>query len=163
MRPVKIVSGGQTGADRAALDFALESEIACGGWCPGGRLAEDGRIPDRYPLRETPGPEAPPRTRRNVEDSDATVVFNAPGGAFSPGTMLTIQCCKDARKPCIVLAGFPDAAADAAALREFLTRSNPAVLNVAGNRESGTPGIYSHVLFTLRRTFGREMKNGGIG
>ncbi len=146
---VKVVSGGQTGADRAALDFALAREIECGGWCPRGRVAEDGAIPAKYPLRETPEPTYPPRTRRNVEDSDATVIFDAASVAPSRGTKLTINCCKSAGKPFVVLSAFPDVAVDAEALAAFLAKIRPQVLNVAGNRESGTPGIYAHVFAVL--------------
>src|SRR6266571_9073801 len=71
----KIVSGGQTGVDRAALDVALELGIPCGGWCPRGRRAEDGIIPERYPLIETPTTAYPQRTERNVRDSDGTLVL----------------------------------------------------------------------------------------
>ena len=146
---MKIVSGGQTGAHRAALDFALERGIECGGWCPKGRLAEDGPIPSRYPLRETASADYPPRTRANVEAADATIVFDAPGRKPSRGTQLTVRCCREAGKPHIVLVGFPDAATDVAALKSFLAEIRPATLNVAGNRESGTPGIYEHVRAVL--------------
>jgi hypothetical protein len=64
----KIVSGGQTGVDRAALDVALELELPCGGWCPKGRRAEDGRIPDRYPMEEASSPDYRVRTELNVFD-----------------------------------------------------------------------------------------------
>ncbi|MFO1447920.1 MAG: putative molybdenum carrier protein [Opitutaceae bacterium] len=75
---LRIVSGGQAGADRAALDVALEVGLDCGGWCPQGRIAEDGTIPDRYPLHETASAEYPPRARANVEMADATIIFDAP-------------------------------------------------------------------------------------
>ena len=142
---LRIVSGGQTGADRAALDVALELGLACGGWCPNGRLAEDGTIPNWYPLRETASAEYPPRTRANVEEADATIIFDAPGGRPSRGTALTVRCCKAAGKPHLVLNDFPDVQADVAKLSAFLAQVQPTTLNVAGNRESGTPGIYQHV------------------
>src|SRR5215217_2323846 len=84
---MKIVSGGQTGVDRAALDVALELGIECGGWCPAGRQAEDGPIDARYPLRETPSADPAQRTEWNVRDSDATLLLTT--GAASPGTELT--------------------------------------------------------------------------
>jgi hypothetical protein len=74
--PNKIVSGGQTGADRAALDWALAHGVECGGWCPKGRRAEDGVIPIAYPLTETPSSDYAQRTEWNVRDSDATVIFS---------------------------------------------------------------------------------------
>jgi putative molybdenum carrier protein len=76
MKPIKIVSGGQTGADRAALDWALARGVPCGGWCPKGRKAEDGPIDLKYPLKETPSSSYLQRTEWNVRDSDATVVFS---------------------------------------------------------------------------------------
>jgi hypothetical protein len=72
----RIVSGGQAGVDRAALDWAIARGIPHGGWCPAGRIAEDGMIPERYQLRETASPGYRERTRRNVEDSDGTLILN---------------------------------------------------------------------------------------
>jgi hypothetical protein len=74
MKSIKIVSGGQTGADRAALDWALAHSVACGGWCSKGRKAENGPIDPKYPLKETPSDVYIQRTEWNVRDSDATVV-----------------------------------------------------------------------------------------
>lgn len=79
MKLIKIVSGGQTGADRAALDWALAHGVPCGGWCPKGRKAEDGPIDLKYPLKETPSSSYIQRTEWNVRDSDATVVFSNRG------------------------------------------------------------------------------------
>lgn len=151
---LRIIAGGQTGADRAALDVALERGLDCGGWCPKGRLAEDGTIPSKYPLRETSSAEYPPRTRANVQEADATVIFDAPG-KVSRGTALTVRCCKAANKPFLVLSGFPDVQADVAQLAAFLTKVQPNALNVAGNRESGTPGIYLHVRQVLTVCLGK--------
>src|SRR3989442_8006923 len=86
-RPVEIVSGGQTGVDRAALDTALALGLTCGGWCPRGRRAEDGPLPARYPLRETPSASYPERTEWNVRDSDGTLVLHH--GRLRGGTALT--------------------------------------------------------------------------
>ena len=93
-----IVSGGQTGADRAALDFAIAHHIRHGGWCPKGRLAEDGRISSIYQLRETPSDRYAERTEWNILDSDATVVFSVSTEVYS-GTALTLQLAKRLGKP----------------------------------------------------------------
>lgn len=133
----KIISGGQTGVDRAALDVALELGIPCGGWCPKGRRAEDGRIPDRYPLRETPWSGYPQRTGWNVRDSDGTLVLTA--GPADRGTALTVRLAERMRKPNLQI----DLTAEtsAAAVREWAAAHGVRVLNVAGPRESSTPGI----------------------
>ena len=103
----KIVSGGQTGVDRAALDAALALGIPCAGWCPRGRRAEDGEIPRRYPLRETPLPNYEQRTEWNVRDSDATLVLVR--GRPAGGTRLAIDATEAHGKPCrVVVLGDPD-------------------------------------------------------
>src|SRR5580765_7508822 len=98
----KLVSGGQTGADRAALDFAIEHAIPHGGWCPAGRLAEDGTIPSRYRLTETPGSDYAQRTERNVRDSDGTVVFSTEP-VLSGGAKETSGLARKHRKPLLHL------------------------------------------------------------
>ena len=142
----RIVSGGQTGVDRAALDVALEKGMACGGWCPKGRKAEDGRIADRYPLRETASAIYPERTRRNVVDSDGTLVLT--DGPPAGGTALTIELADRHRKPCLVidLAGQPDPQT----VRTWADFHNVQVLNVAGPRASEKPGIYAQAVQFLR-------------
>jgi len=133
----KLVSGGQTGVDRAALDVALRRGIACGGWCPRGRRAEDGIIPARYPLVETPTARYPPRTAWNVRDADATLVIHA--GPPRGGTALTLRIARRQGKP--VLAVDLAAEPDAGAVAEWLATQRTQVLNVAGPRESEAPGI----------------------
>lgn len=139
----KIVSGGQTGVDRAALDWAIDNGLEHGGWCPVGREAEDGQIPARYRLLDLPGAGYRKRTRQNVNDSDsdATLVVNI--GALDGGTRQTVVFAEQARKPLLVLAldcqSLPDAAG---ALRNWLTCHQPQVLNVAGPRESNRPGVW---------------------
>jgi hypothetical protein len=134
---MRIVSGGQTGVDRAALDAAIELGIACGGWCPRGRLAEDGPLPERYPLRETPSSAYAQRTEWNVRDADGTLVLHR--GPLSGGTALTVALARRLGKPCLLvdLARPPDAEA----VRRWLAEHRVAVLNVAGPRESQAPGI----------------------
>lgn len=137
----KVVSGGQTGVDRAALDAALDAGVACGGWCPRGRRAEDGVIPARYPLKETPGARYIERTRRNVEDSDGTLIVApaTPGG----GTLATLGHARRIGKPVLVVdpaEGLGEAGL--APVTAWLDRHRIRVLNVAGPRESGHPGIY---------------------
>ncbi len=98
----KIISGGQTGVDRAALDVGLALGLKAGGWCPQGRRAEDGVIPERYPLVETPERNDQARTRRNVEDSDGTLILNR--GTLDGGTALTVTHARQIGKSCRVVA-----------------------------------------------------------
>jgi hypothetical protein len=133
-----IVSGGQAGVDRAALDAARARRLAIGGWCPRGRSAEDGAISERYPLRETGTDDPAERTRFNVRDSDATLVLTL--GAPDPGTRLTVDIARELERP---LGVFDVAIAKPADLRDWLAATRPRRLNVAGPRESNAPGIYA--------------------
>ncbi|HRD68104.1 MAG TPA: putative molybdenum carrier protein [Candidatus Competibacter sp.] len=135
----KLVSGGQTGVDRAALDVGLALGLAVGGWCPKGRRAEDGAIPERYPLTETPERGYRARTRRNVEDADGTLILNL--GALDGGTALTARHARKANKPCLIVA--LDAGIEPAAFRAWLADHRIAVLNVAGPREGKRPGAHA--------------------
>jgi Circularly permutated YpsA SLOG family len=98
---LKVISGGQTGVDRGALDAALALQVECGGWCPEGRLAEDGIIPKRYPVMELANGGYPERTARNVADSDGTLVIA--NGKPIGGTRETVDCCIEMRKPYLVI------------------------------------------------------------
>lgn len=136
----KIVSGGQTGVDRGALDAALAAHFACGGWCPADRSAEDGPIPVIYPLTPLTGGGYRQRTRQNVIDSDGTlIVFNGTltGGALTGGTKLTAEIATVHGKPLLVIdaSKFREAAAGATILR-WLHQHSVRVLNVAGPRRS---------------------------
>jgi len=133
----KVVSGGQTGVDRAALDVAIELGIPHGGWCPRGRLAEDGPIPARYELLETESSAYPLRTERNVADSDATLILFR--GPLSGGTKLTLRLAERYGKP--RLAVNLDCAQSSAEVRQWLADAAVQVLNVAGPRESQSKGI----------------------
>jgi hypothetical protein len=143
----KIISGGQTGVDRAALDVAMEVGIPCGGWCPKGRRAEDGRIPEHYPLQEASSKEYPLRTRLNVEDSDGTLVLTA--GSPTGGTALTLKLARQLHKPFLLV----DLARDAnpSALRLWLRENHIGVLNIAGPREGESSGIYEQASAFLRK------------
>ena len=144
---MKIVSGGQSGVDRAALDAALAAGVPYGGWCPAGGWAEDFPEPPgllaAYPaLRPTPSADPAERTAWNVRDSDRTLILLGAGGlAASPGTGLTRQLAEGRGRPTLVVDALaPDAAA---AIRAWLADAPPGlVLNVAGPRESEAPGIY---------------------
>jgi len=135
----RVVSGGQTGVDRAALDVALALGIPCGGWCPAGRRAEDGRLPERYPLRETPSPEYGQRTQWNVRDSDATLIIAR--RPLSGGTARTLCWARAYGRPHQV--ADPTRAGEVERIRSWLIGVAPAVLNVAGPRDDQHGQIYA--------------------
>lgn len=143
----KLISGGQTGVDRAALDVAMALGLACGGWVPRGRRAEDGRVPPVYPMREAPSSAYAERTRLNVRDADATLILTR--GEPVGGTALTIAAARRLRRPVLIVD--LEAAAGPAGARKWLNRHQVRVLNVAGPRESGAPGIYAEACVFLRR------------
>jgi hypothetical protein len=146
----RIISGGQTGADRGALDAAADLGLPHGGFCPKGRLAEDGVIPPRYQLEETASAEYAERTRRNVEVADATVVFSY--GRPTGGSAFTVSCAETVGRPVLVVNLNASTAFDAClVLDEFIQRHRPRTLNVAGSRESGAPGIADRVRTIVRR------------
>lgn len=145
MGDLKIVSGGQTGVDRGALDAALELGAPCGGWCPQGRTAEDGRISCRYPLHELPGAGYIERTRRNVLDSDGTLIIYF--GELEGGTKATVDFCAEHGKPHLLIAADRTPPADAARQAQaFVKAKGIRVLNVAGPRASKSPDArdYAH-------------------
>ena len=141
MRIARIVSGGQTGADLAALDAALAIGVPCGGWVPRGRFNEDGLIAPHYPVRETGSPRPARRTARNVRDSDATLILSR--GPLTGGSALTERLAREQAKPClhVDLAAVPSDAAPARILA-WLATLDGATLNVAGPRRSNDPEIY---------------------
>jgi hypothetical protein len=147
-RPLKIISGGQTGVDRAALDFALRHGYEHGGWCPLGRRAEDDVIPPAYQLRETDSPAYGERTEKNVLEADATLIV-AREQELSGGTAFTRACVERHGRPVLVIYESDGVATGAAALTKFLKRNKVRVLNVAGPRESQAPGIGRFVIQLL--------------
>ncbi len=144
---MRIVSGGQTGVDRAALDVAIELGLEHGGWCPQGRRAEDGAIAAEYRLRETESADYSVRTEANVRDSEATLILT--WGVPSGGTALTIELARRLHRPSRVvdLADRPEREEAAT----WLIETGIATLNVAGPRESRCPGIYAAARAYLRR------------
>ncbi|HKQ72081.1 MAG TPA: putative molybdenum carrier protein [Blastocatellia bacterium] len=149
----KIISGGQTGADRAALDWAINRGIPHGGWCPRGRKAEDGTIDRRYNLVETPSDDYSQRTEWNVRDSDATAVFSILR-ELRGGSLLTVKLAEKYNKPVIHLCKEDEQANHAQELRSFIEKYKISVLNVAGPRESDESGAYQFVSRILDQALG---------
>jgi len=145
----KIISGGQTGVDRAALDVAFELGISCGGWCPRGRKAEDGPIPARYPLQETTSASYSVRTEKNVRESDGTLVLTK--GQPKAGTALTIKFAQKHKKPYLVKDPF--VTKDFGTVEIWLEVNRIRVLNVAGPREREIPGIGDRAFEFLGKLF----------
>ncbi len=151
----KIVSGGQTGVDRAALDWALTRDVPCGGWCPLGRWAEDGSIDAWYPLRETPDADPAQRTEWNVRDSDGTLIVTL-ARRMTGGTLLTAGLARRLAKPLLHLAKADSpAAGQAESLSQFIGQHEIRVLNVAGPRESGEPGVGEFAAVLLEAALGQ--------
>lgn len=145
-----VISGGQTGADRAALDFAIAHGIEHGGWCPLGRRAEDGPLDAKYRLVETEREGYRARTVRNVRDSDATLVLNL--DELEGGSLETMRIAQRRGKPVLVVQlDAPPTDMDLAELRQWLRVHAVACLNVAGPRESKRPGIYQAARALLER------------
>ena len=158
---IKIISGGQTGTDRAALDFARENDIEAGGFVPFGRMAEDGRIPAKYQkLIETSSSDPRVRTGKNILNSDATLIISH--GELSGGSLLTKQLALRYQTPFLHIdlsaLSMQDGVKTAA---DWLSAAKPAVLNIAGPRASEDPGIYMSVRTFLRRLIGRANKERG--
>jgi len=148
----KIISGGQTGADRAGLDFAIKRNIPYGGWLPKGRKTEDGKLPDSYQLQEMPTPEYSKRTEKNVSEGDGTVIVSH--GFLTGGSALTREFAKQHRKSWIHL-DFKELSIQEAAARllSWIKRNNIKVLNVAGARAGKDPKIYEATMNLLEKAF----------
>lgn len=149
---LNIVSGGQTGVDRAALDAAITAALAIGGWCAKGRRAEDGVIADRYALRETSGRNYRQRTQWNVRDSDGTLVLY--WGELQDGTLLTVKMAREQYQRPLLLVNLL-APINAQEVVDWIVRSDIKTLNVAGPRESSRLGIYAKARVYLEDVFRR--------
>ena len=160
--PFKILSGGQTGVDRAALEWALANGLPHGGWCPRNRKAEDGRIPSQFRLRETRSPTYAVRTRWNVRDSDGTVIFSRRRQLMG-GTRRTMEAARKLGKPWLHLTSSLDATRAARQLNAFIQRHRIAVLNIAGPRVSEEPGIGQFVEAILTRALKGRQRGKGFG
>ena len=145
----KVISGGQTGVGRAALDVAMEFCIPCGGWCPHGRSAEDGPIDSRYPLAETGSADSTERRERNILEADGTLIITI--GKPTEGKARTIELARRHKRPYWVVD--LEKAETRAAVTEWIEYNNIRALNVAGPRESKRPGIYDRTTHFLREIF----------
>lgn len=148
MTLIKIISGGQTGVDRGALSAALGYNFPCGGWCPEGRLAEDGTIPDKYPVVELPSADYLQRTIQNIKDSDGTVIFYF--DYLEGGTEQTLYYCIKEQKPYKLIDCSQISEQQSAKLIvRFIDDYNLQVLNVAGPRLSKVPQCYEYSYQTI--------------
>jgi len=145
---IKIVSGGQTGVDRGALDAALECGVEAGGWCPEARKAEDGVIPARYPLIELEGSGYRQRTKRNVIDSDGTLIIYF--GYLTGGTEQTVLFCMKENKPYLLVDASELTEKRAAErLKDFISQQHISELNVAGPRASSEPEAHEYTKLVI--------------
>ena len=141
MKALKIISGGQTGVDRAALDIAITHGIECGGWCPAGRLDEFGKIPGHYPVQELQSGGFTERTLQNVKDSDGTVVMYP--GKLEGGTEQTVRFCIELNRSRELIDAATISTEDAAKLiADFVLKNKISILNVAGPRQTEWPEGY---------------------
>jgi len=149
---LRVVTGGQSGVDRAALDAALDGGVPCGGRCPAGRWAEDGPISARYPLVETPEADPEFRTWRNVVDGDGTLIIIH--GGTDPGTRITIAAVRDFGSTYFALDLLKmDNATAVAKVAAWIAQENIRILNIAGPRESNAPGIYARAFAFLTKLY----------
>jgi hypothetical protein len=147
----KIISGGQTGVDQGALDFALDYDFECGGFCTKGRKCEKGTIPFKYSLTELDSEKEIDRTRKNVLESNATVIVKDET-EFGEGTINTIKFCQQFSKPYLTFDVIYDPI-NYEMFQNWLLENNVKILNVAGNRSSDSPGIKGKAYNLLERLF----------
>ena len=149
----KIITGGQTGADQAALDFAMQNGIPHGGWIPKGRKTENGILPDKYHLDEMPTASYPKRTEKNILDSDGTLIFSR--GTLTGGSALTRKLAKQHNRPWLHVDLDKVTAREAVQMiAEWLDGNEIENLNVAGPRASKDPGIHDFVVDIFNRVWG---------
>jgi len=153
LHKIKIISGGQSGVDRAALDFAIKHKLDCGGFCPKGKLAEDGIISEVYPLIETKSSLYKERTRLNVEISDALLVIYR--NNIGIGTELAIEIAKTLKKDYHIIKLSSDEIQIDRILK-WLLFLKPSSINIAGPRESTDKGIYLHSFEFLEKLYGKK-------
>jgi hypothetical protein len=153
---MKIISGAQTGVDRAALDWAMQHGLPHGGWCPQGRTAQDGVIPERYQLQETPSSGYSQRTRQNIETADATLLIHT--GPLIGGSELTQRLARKLNKPLAVFDLNQPWPEQAKTTRQWLDSHAVGVLNVAGPSEDRHPGIYALTMQALDMVFSSQIK-----
>ena len=153
---MKIISGAQTGVDRAALDWAMRRGWPHGGWCPQGRTAQDGVIPDRYQLQETPSSGYSQRTRQNIEDADATLIIHA--GPLIGGSELTARLACKLIKPLALFDLNLPWADQVKTTGQWLVDNAVDVLNIAGPSEDRHPGIYALSKLALDLIFSSKIQ-----
>ena len=151
MNKFKIISGGQTGVDQGALDFAIDSNFECGGYCPKGRKSEKGIIPFKYLVTEIESEEYIDRTRKNIIESDGTLIIRD-SVEIIEGTLDTIKFCKRLAKAYLVV-NVDTEDIDKLNFNNWLTQNKIKVLNIAGNRESKNPGIREKAYLFLTELF----------
>jgi len=144
---VKIISGGQTGVDRAALDVAFKHGIECGGWVPAGRLDEFGKIPEKYPLTELPNGSFAERTLQNVIDADATIIFY--DRELRGGSEFTLRCCLEHSRPHLLIDSTRSVEDAANAIVDLTRKHKIDILNVAGPRQSEWRDGYDYAFRAL--------------
>ena len=148
----KVVSGGQTGVDQAALQAAINQQITHGGWCPKGRIAENGVIPAEYILQETESSDYGERTRLNIRDSDGTLILvDKILEGINDGTILTLKEVKEKNKPHLIYDVSQDNKLDSVV--KWIQDNDIRILNIAGPRESQSPGIYKLCLNVLENLY----------
>jgi len=151
----KIISGGQTGADRAALDFAIKHNLPYGGWVPKGRKTEDGTLPEEYHLQEMPTGEYSERTQKNILDSDGTLIISH--GRLTGGSSLTRELAKRHNRPCLHVDLETTNINDAAnKVRKWIDMKHIRVLNVAGPRASKDQKIYDVTMAVLESVWSSQ-------